>query len=110
VTYVQPDEIWSFCVNEGKTKVRKGIASTQIGDAYTFVAFERNTKLVITWYLGRRTHADTHTFIEKLFEAVDGTTNRFQMTTDGFAGHAPAIGYSLGTRAHDARLVKIYGY
>jgi IS1 family transposase len=82
---------------------------SQLGDAYTFVAFERNTKLIITWHLGRRSNTDTQVFIEKLFDAVDGTTNRFQITTDGFAGYPPAIAYSLGTRTDYAQLIKIYG-
>lgn len=106
---VQADELWNFIRMKEKTKVRKGIASTQIGDTFTFVAFERHTKLVITWHLGRRSNTDTQIFMEKLFDAVDGTTNRFQITTDGFAGYPPAIAYSLGTRADYAQLIKVYG-
>lgn len=106
---VQADELWNFVGMKEKTKVRKGKLSNQLGDAYTFVAFERNTKLVITWHLGRRSNTDTQIFIEKLFDAVDGTTNRFQITTDGFGGYPPAIAYSLGTRTDYAQLIKIYG-
>ena len=75
VTDVQADELWNFVGMKEKTKVRKGKTNAQLGDAYTFVAFERNTKLVITWHLGRRSNTDTQVFIEKLFDAVDGTTN-----------------------------------
>jgi transposase-like protein/IS1 family transposase len=109
VTDVQADELWNFVGMKEKTKVRKNKTSNQLGDAYTFVAFERNTKLVITWHLGRRSNTDTQVFIEKLFDAVDGTTNRFQITTDGFGGYPPAIAYSLGTRTDYAQLIKIYG-
>lgn len=109
VTDVQADELWNFVEMKEKTKVRKGIARSQIGDAYTFVAFERNTKLIITWHLGRRSNTDTQIFIEKLFDAVDGTTNRFQITTDGFGGYPPAIEFSLGTRVDYAQLIKVYG-
>lgn len=106
---VQADEIWNFVKMKEKTKVRKGHASDYLGDAYTFVAFERNTKLVITWHLGRRTAAHTFAFTEKLFNAVDGTTNRFQMTTDGLASYPDAINYSLGMRTDYATLIKVYG-
>jgi IS1 family transposase len=109
VTDVQADEIWNFVGMKEKTKVRKGKASDFLGDAYTYVAFERNTKLVITWHLGRRTAAHTFAFTEKLFKAVDGTTNRFQITTDGLASYPDAINYSLGMRTDYAQLVKIYG-
>lgn len=109
VTDVQADEIWNFVGMKEKTKVRKGEASDFLGDAYTFVAFERNTKLVVAWHLGRRTAAHTLAFTEKLFKAVDGTTNTFQITTDGLASYPDAINYSLGTRTDYAQLVKIYG-
>lgn len=39
-----------------------------IGDAYTFVAIERHSKLVIAWHLGRRTSRDTLAFTEKVRE------------------------------------------
>ncbi len=77
VTDVQADEIWNFVGMKEKTKVRKGKVSDFIGDAYTYVAFERNTKLIVAYHLGRRTAAHTFAFTEKLFKAVDGTTNRF---------------------------------
>jgi IS1 family transposase len=75
------------------------------GDAYTFVAIERNTKLILTWHLGRRTAGDTEAFTEKLNEATAG---RFQLTTDGFKGYIGAVDYSLGTRVDFAQLVKVY--
>jgi len=48
------------------------------------------------------------TFIEKVYDAVEGTTNNIQITTDGFAPYPNAIAYSLGTRSSYAQLVKIY--
>ncbi len=109
VTDVQADEIWNFVAMKEKTKVRKNKVSDFIGDAYTYIAFERNTKLIIAYHLGRRTAAHTLAFTEKLFKAVDGTTNCFQMTTDGLASYPDAINYSLGTRTDYATLVKVYG-
>ncbi len=92
-----------------KTKVSKGKVTDKLGDAYCFAGFERDSKLIVAWHLGRRTEADTLAFTEKVFEAVDGTTNRIQITTDGFAAYPGAIGYSLGTRTDYATMVKVYG-
>jgi IS1 family transposase len=92
-----------------KTKKRKGKDETTLGDAYTFVAFERDSQLILAWHLGRRSEKDTLTFTEKIFKAVDGTENRIQVSTDGFAAYPDAIAYSLGTRADYAQLIKIYG-
>jgi len=75
------------------------------GDAYCFVAIERNTKLLLTWHLGRRSSRDTVAFTEKVNEATSG---QFQITTDGFKPYVDAVQYSLGTRVDFAQLVKVY--
>jgi transposase-like protein/IS1 family transposase len=105
---VQADEMWGFVGMKEKTKKEYGLADATQGDAYTFVAIERRTKLVIAWHLGRRTSRDTLEFTEKMFRAVDGTTNRFQLTTDGFNAYPDAVAYSLGTRVDFSQLIKIY--
>ena len=91
-----------------KEKTRRKIISDRLGDAYCFTAFERDTKLLLTRHLGRRTESDTTIFVEKVFHAVDGTTNIIQITTDGFPPYPAAIAYALGTRSSFAQLVKVY--
>ena len=109
VNDLQLDEIWTFCRMKEKVKKRKGLAdSERVGDAYCFTAFERDSKLILTWHLGRRTETDTATFVEKIYDCVDGTTNQIQITTDGFPAYPNALAYSLGTRSRYAQLVKIY--
>src|SRR5919199_2842678 len=88
---VQADEMWGFVGMKERTKkhqLRHNEAG--LGDAYTFVAIERNTKLVLAWHLGRRTSGDTEQFTEKLYNATSGN---FQLTTDGFAAYIPAVEY-----------------
>lgn len=102
---VQADEMWGFVGMKERTKKRKLRDDEGLGDAYTFVAIERETKLVLAWHLGRRTAKDTERFTEKLYNATSGT---FQLTTDGFAAYIPAVEYSLGTRVDFAQLIKIY--
>jgi len=109
VNDIQADELWAYVGMKEKTKKRKGKDETTLGDAYTFVAFERESKLIVAWHLGRRTERDTLLFTEKIYKAVEGTENRFQVSTDGFAAYADALAYSLGTRVDYAKLVKIYG-
>jgi transposase-like protein/IS1 family transposase len=102
---VQADEMWGYVGMKEKTKRRKLVHDNTLGDAYTFVAIERHTKLVLAWHLGRRGVKDTVEFTEKLYEATSG---RFQLTTDGFNAYPDAVAYSLGTRVDFAQLVKIY--
>jgi len=102
VSDVQCDEIWGFV---GCKEKRNQTGNPDFGDAYCFVAFERATKMVLTWHLGRRTANDTEYFVEKLNEA---TTGKFQVTTDGFAPYFDAIHTSVGTRVDYAQLIKVY--
>jgi transposase-like protein/IS1 family transposase len=102
VSDVQCDEIWGFVGCKEKNNVS---GSPLRGDAYCFVAIERNTKVVLTWHLGRRSARDTVAFTEKINEATQG---RFQITTDGFKPYVDAVQYSLGTRVDFAQLIKVY--
>ena len=95
---VQCDEMWGFVGMKEKTKARQGKESDQLGDAWTFVAFERHNKLVLAWHLRRRTEADTIVFTEKLAHA---TTGSFQVTTDGFKPYQHAVVLSLGAQRVD---------
>jgi IS1 family transposase len=99
---VECDEIWGYVGCKEKRNVN---GDPLRGDAYCFVAIERNTKLVLTWHLGRRTARDTFAFTEKINEATQG---QFQITTDGFKPYIDAVHTSLGTRVDFAQLVKVY--
>jgi len=102
---VEADEIWAFVGMKKMTKLHKEVIDPKVGDAYTFVAIERNTKLVLTWHLGDRDMPNTEAFTDKLDRATQG---RFQLTTDGFVAYPDAVSYSLGTRVDFAQLIKIY--
>lgn len=103
---VEADEMWGFVGMKKMRRLSKGITDPHVGDAYTFVGIERNTKLVLAWHLGQRDVPDTEVFTEKLDRATSG---RFQLTTDGFAAYIHAISYSLGVRVDYAQLIKVYG-
>jgi IS1 family transposase len=103
---VQCDEVWGWVGMKEKTKTRKGIDSTGLGDAWCFIGMERHTKLILAWHLGRRTESDTVAFTEKLAHATIGN---FQITTDGFKAYQHAVILSLGAQRVDfAQLVKQY--
>jgi transposase-like protein/IS1 family transposase len=103
---VEADEIWGFVQMRRPTAIRKGVTDPHIGEAYTFVGIERNTKLILAWHLGQRDMPNTEAFTEKLSRATSG---HFQITTDGLATYPDAISYSLGTRVDYAQLIKVYG-
>jgi IS1 family transposase len=100
---VQADEIWSFIGK--KEKKRKPADDPMLGDCYTFVAIERDTKLALNVTIGRRDQASTDVFIEGLRLATRG---RFQLTTDGFAPYRSAVSNTLEDRVDYAQLIKVY--
>lgn len=102
VADVQCDELWGFV---GWKEKNNASGDPTRGDAYCFVAIERNNKLILAWHLGRRTARDTVAFTEKI---NDATQSQFQITTDGFKPYVDAVHYSLGTRIDFAQLIKVY--
>jgi transposase-like protein/IS1 family transposase len=91
---VECDELWSFI---GKKQKRVGTEDEPgAGDAYTFVAIERNTKLVLNIAMGKRDQSTTDVFIEGLRLAT--SPSHFQITTDGFAPYRTAIPDTLADR------------
>jgi transposase-like protein/IS1 family transposase len=101
---VEADEIWGFVgKKEGRKSLEDGFF---VGDAYCFVAMERNTKLVLAHHLGKRSGASTDRFTSKLRYAV--SNDRFQFTTDGFKYYIKATQKMLGPNVDFAQLIKVY--
>jgi transposase-like protein/IS1 family transposase len=104
---VEVDEIWGYVFKKEGHKWDHEQNNTEIGDAYCFVAMERNTKLVLTHYLGKRTAESTDQFISRLALAT-APTRRYQLTSDGFRPYVPAVKSFLRGRVDFAQLVKVY--
>ena len=77
-----------------------------MGDAYCFVAIERNSKLILNFALGRRSQATTDAFIEGLRAAT--APQPFQISTDGFQPYKSAITTTLSDRCDFAQVIKVY--
>jgi transposase-like protein/IS1 family transposase len=103
-TDVQADGIWSFIGK--KEKMRKPGDDPTLGACYTFVAIERQTKLVLNFAVGRRDQRTTDVFAEGLRLAT--SSQPFQITTDGFAPYRYAIPNTLEDRVDFAQLIKVY--
>lgn len=89
VADVQADEIWGFVQKKEAHKRPSEANDNSIGDACTFVAIERDSKLVLNFALGRRDTATTQAFVEGLRDAIAPGT--FQISTDGFGPYVPAM-------------------
>lgn len=104
---VECDEIWGYIKKKEGHKTVEEEKIEGLGDAYCFVAMERNTKLVMNIALGRRNQETTDVFIEGLRDSIK-PGHEFQITTDGFAPYVSAIKTTLGHQVEFAQLIKVY--
>lgn len=103
-TDVQLDEIWSFVGCKEKTRQLRGYGP-EVGDSWTFIAIDRNTKLVLAHKVGQRDSVTCCNFLHKLNRATAG---RFQLSTDGLAAYTLNVPFVLGGRVDFAQLIKTY--
>ncbi|MGD1097702.1 MAG: IS1 family transposase [Bryobacteraceae bacterium] len=104
---VQVDEIWSFCYAKEKNATpamweRAGYA----GDVWTFTAIDADTKLVLSWAVGRRDAGCAADFLQ---DVAGRLANRIQLTTDGHKMYLEAVPDAFGNEIDFAQLVKVFG-
>jgi transposase-like protein/IS1 family transposase len=105
---VQADELWGFVGMKQKTKNRKQLTDPEIGDAWCFVAIERESKFILSHHLGQRTGADAETFVHKLARSIS-SDSKPQLSTDGLSAYiTPMVDYFDG-RGSYGQLIKYYG-
>ncbi len=103
---IECDELWAY-IGKKQKRIRPEDDSN-LGDAYTFVAIERHSKLVLNIAMGKRDQATTDVFVEGIRHATM-TSSKFQVTTDGFAPYRTAITTTLHDRMTGyAMLIKVY--
>ncbi len=106
VSDVQCDEIWGFVQKKEGHKLPEEYDNDFIGDAYCWVALERETKMVLAFTLGRRTLDKAFDLMGKIRRVTSDA--RFQLTTDGLKAYLPAVDEFLLDRCDYAQLIKFY--
>jgi IS1 family transposase len=105
VQRVQCDEIWNFCYAKAKNAPEDKIA-LGAGDVWTWTAIDADTKLGISYLVGKRHAEDALWVMQDLASRV---TKRFQLTTDGHHVYLNAVEDAFGSEIDYATLVKVYG-
>lgn len=103
---VQCDEIWSFCGSKEKNVAEENKGVLGYGDCYTWTAIDADTKLAISWLVGRRDVEYAEAFMADLASRLVG---RIQLTTDGYGPYINAVEKMFAGAIDYAMLVKIYG-
>jgi IS1 family transposase len=103
---IQVDEIWAFCYAKEKNVPDDKKGQFGFGDVWTFTALDAETKLVPSWYIGRRDMQCATDFMRDLASRLK---NRVQLTTDGHKMYLEAVEDAFGSEIDFSQLVKIYG-
>jgi IS1 family transposase len=105
-TVIECDEIWSFCYAKAKNVPPEHEGEWGYGDVWTWVAIDADTKLVPTYYIGRRDAADAYRFMTDLAGRL---THRVQISTDAHKPYLRAVEGAFGADVDYATIKKIYG-
>jgi IS1 family transposase len=102
----QVDELWSFVGAKEKNvpAARKGDGT--MGDVWTWVAIDADSKLVPAWFIGSRDSEAAMYFMDNLAKRV---SSRIQLTSDGHRAYLEAVEGAFGADIDYAMLIKLYG-
>jgi IS1 family transposase len=99
---IEADEIWGYV----GAKEKNATKDSQ-GDLWTYTAICADSKLVVSWLVGRRNHTNTQAFMRDVAARL---AHRVQLTTDGLGWYLSAVENAFGwNRVDYAQLVKTYG-
>lgn len=101
---IQVDELWCF-VGKKQRQLTALDDRTRMGDAWTFVAMDRDTKLVPCFRVGKRVAADANAFISDLAGRLD---TRCQLSSDGLQAYVAACENAFGRDVDYGQVVKTY--
>lgn len=85
---VEADEVWGFCGAKEKNATKPGQ-----GDLWTYTAICADSKLLVSWLVGRRNHQNTQDFMADVSARL---ANRVQLSTDGLSWYLAAVENAFG--------------
>jgi IS1 family transposase len=103
---VQVDEIWQFVYAKAKNVPVEKRGQFGVGDVWTWVAIDADSKLILSWRVGPR---DAGTAYELMQDLAGRLRHRVQLTTDGNRCYLDAVEDAFGADVDFAQLVKVYG-
>jgi IS1 family transposase len=101
---IEVDEIWGYVGK--KQRVASAMdTSSGLGDAWTFVAIDPETKAVPSFLVGKRDYVTADKFVADLSNRMK---NRIQLSSDAMQHYASAVEKSFGGEVDYGQIVKIY--
>lgn len=103
---IEVDEVWGFIGMKKKTAERKEIKGT-VGDVWTWIALDAETKLVPAFAVGARSQYMANTFMEDLASRL---SNRIQISSDALAQYGGAIERAFGAEVDYGSIIKTFSH
>ena len=101
---IEVDEIWCY-VGKKQRHVSETDDLSGVGDFWTYVSMDAETRLVPAFKVGKRDAATTQAFIDDLASRLE---NRVQINSDGLRLYVEAIENRFGADVDYAQIVKSY--
>lgn len=101
---IEVDEIWGYVAKKQRHVTGDDDAS-QVGDTWTFVAIDPETKVIPSFRTGKRDTENTQAFIADLARRL---RNRVQISSDAFPLYAEAIDRAFDCQVDYAQVIKSY--
>jgi len=99
--------VWGFIGMKQKTAHRTNQTGAGVGDIWTWVAIDPETKLVPTFAVGDRSQYMANCFIEDLAARL---SHRVQISSDALKAYHSAIERAFGSEVDYGSIIKTYGH
>ena len=104
---IECDEMWAFTYAKDKTLWRGTKAAPEdAGSAWTWMALDPDSKMMVSWYTGGRDDGAAVAFMDDLAGRLAG---RVHLTTDGYGSYENAVRGAFSNDVDYLQLVKEYG-
>jgi IS1 family transposase len=104
---IEVDEVWGFIGMKQKTALRTNQNGEGVGDIWTWIAIDPESKLVPAFAVGDRGQYMANCFIEDLAARL---SHRIQISTDALKVYQGAIERAFGADVDYGSIIKTYGH
>jgi len=102
---IQLDEVWSYIADGGKGLAPEERCRPRSRDCWLWIAFDPDSRLVVSWHVGKRTLEDARDFVYDLQTRIPC---RVQVSTDGYKAYKTVVEEAFGSQADHGMVIKIY--
>ena len=102
--WIEVDEVWCYG-GKKQRHVSESDDNSEVGDFYTWVAMDADTKLIPSFQVGKRDSVHANAFVSDLASRLE---NRIQISSDGLRTYIEAVEARFGTEVDYAQIVKAY--